>query len=138
MMKSLEILLNDNKGSLAPGGKLEGTVMWELDKPAKKIGINFFWYIERQGVQEETTLVQSLEAENIQPIGYKNFSFDVPRQPYSFTGNLFSIKWVVECVVDKESVSQDLVVSNTGDAAEAGEPDYSHPLAKMVDGLRTR
>lgn len=134
-MKSLEILLNQS-GALKPGGVLEGTVMWELESPAKKITINFFWFLEKYGDVEETNIISSLEAENIQPHGYKNFAFDIPRQPYSFSGNLFSIKWAVECVVDKDSVVQDLVVSNNGQEIEAGEPDFNHPLYKMIDNLR--
>ena len=135
-MTSLEILLNDNSHWIKPGGKLEGSIMWELSAPAKKIEINFFWYVYQNGEVKESNAVAKLQAKNIQSTGYKNFSFDVPEKPYSFSGNLFSINWAIECSVGKDTVTQDLIMSNTGETVTVQEPEYDSPLFRVLKGFQ--
>jgi len=94
-MSQLQITLNGDTRQFAPGENMEGTVSWDLPKQSQKFRLSLIWYTQGRAPTASGT-VDYLEFNAPTRSGSKDFNFQTPNGPYSFTGKLFSINWALE------------------------------------------
>ena len=92
-------LLND-KLAYRPGELVEGVAGWELENPPRYTEVRLYWYTVGKG-DEDSGLVDSAKFESPPAVDAQIFRFTLPPGPYSFSGKLISLIWVVELAVHK-------------------------------------
>ncbi len=100
-MDKISIQLKDAKISYLPGEKINGEVEWDLTQEVKEIAINVFWYTEGIGDQDS----EIAESEIIKlPLKSDRQSFEIglPMAPYSYSGQITSLKWAIEATTLKD------------------------------------
>ncbi len=80
-----------------PGDQLMGAVRWALDKDAKRLDINLFWFTDGKGTRD-VGVVESMTVERPTRLGEKSFVFRLPAAPLSFSGRLITLTWAVEAI----------------------------------------
>jgi hypothetical protein len=115
-MNELEIMLRDERRNFRPGETLEGTAVWRLDTPPKSIELRLFWFTRGKGT-EDVGVVNKLRFDAPQLTEGRDFSFTLPAEPFSFSGELISLIWGLELVVEPGSHSTrvELVMSPSGE-----------------------
>ncbi len=110
----LKILLRDERRNYRPGETVEGVAGWRLDKPPQAVELRLFWFTRGKGT-EDVGVVNQLRFDAPQLEEGRRFSFPLPAGPYSFSGQLISLIWALELVVepDEQSTRVELVVSPT-------------------------
>jgi hypothetical protein len=111
-MNELEIVLRDERRSFRPGETVEGVAVWRLDEPPKSIELRLFWFTRGKGT-EDVGVVNQMRFDAPQLTEGRDFSFTLPARPFSFSGELISLIWALELVVEPGSHSTrvELVVS---------------------------
>ncbi|OQY06082.1 MAG: hypothetical protein B6I25_04545 [Planctomycetales bacterium 4572_13] len=94
-MNELNIRLNSDANTFAPGQTVEGTISWKLDEDPQKLTLALHWYTQ-SGAVKQSGMADSIELERPAGNGSKDFSFEIPQGPYSFQGRLLSLNWVLE------------------------------------------
>jgi len=114
-MEKLEIETADGADSFRPGQALEGTVRWNLQENPESIEVSLCWHTAGKGT-EDVGVVETLRFEAPGSLGAKDFRFELPAGPYSFSGSLISIIWAVEAAAWPmgETVKRQIIVSPTG------------------------
>ena len=109
---NLELQLNQDPTTLVPGQTIDGTVGWRGEKPPRKAVLRLFWYTEGRGTQD-VGVVEELELPTEQTALQGTFRLNIPDAPYSFQGQLITLKWAIELVLNKgkEVERRELVVS---------------------------
>lgn len=106
---------DEGRTAFRPGERIEGSLSWSLDEPAKAIELRLFWHTSGKG-DRDVTVVDRLRLGNPPPSESRRpFRFQLPADPWSFSGSLITLAWALEAVVlpSNESVLLDLVVSPT-------------------------
>ncbi len=108
----LTLQLNQDPTTLVPGQVIDGRVGWHLESPAKRAMLRLFWYTEGRGTQD-VGIVEELTLPEERATCSGSFRFTIPEAPYSFLGNLVTLKWAIELVLNKGKQVErlDLVVS---------------------------
>jgi hypothetical protein len=111
----LSIMLKDLKTEYKPGETVEGELSWNLSEQAKKVEIKLMWETRGKGTKD-WEVVESAVVENPQLMGSLPFSLTLPLEPYSYSGPLISIVWILEADAPKTSLveRQEIVVSPSG------------------------
>jgi hypothetical protein len=109
---SLTLRINQDPNTLVPGQVIDGVAGWRLDDAPRDAILRLFWFTEGKGtcdvgVVEELTLPHHLAELS------GTFRFTIPAAPYSFCGQLITLKWAIELLVDKGDLVErlDLIVS---------------------------
>lgn len=109
---SLTLRINQDPTTLVPGQVIDGVAGWRLDDAPRDALLRLFWFTEGKGtcdvgVVEELTLPHHLAELS------GTFRFTIPAAPYSFCGQLITLKWAIELLVDKGDLVErlDLIVS---------------------------
>lgn len=114
-MSELKILLRDERLNYRPGETIEGVAGWRLDQPPKGVELRLFWFTRGKGT-EDVGVVNSMNFSSPQPEEGRKFSFTLPPDPWSFSGQLVSVIWALELVAQpgNHSTRVEIVVSPTG------------------------
>ncbi len=109
---NLRLQLNQDPATLVPGQTIDGTVGWERESPPKKAMLRLFWYTEGRGTQD-VGVIEEITLPIDQRAMKGTFRFNIPDSPYSFQGQLITLKWAIELVLNKgkEVERLDLIVS---------------------------
>ncbi len=125
-MDKLSIHLSNDETICTPGQSLQGSVQWRLETAPEHLKLSLFWYTSGKGTRD-VDVVEIVTFDRPGTLGSKDFSFDLPLGPYSFSGRLISLIWALEltCSPDSETVRREIIVSPTGreiilDSASAG------------------
>jgi hypothetical protein len=112
-MSELEIKTRGDKFSFLPGEELAGQVSWQLDSPSR-IELRLFWRTEGKGTKD-VKVVDRINFDNMKRQESREFKFQLPDGPYSFSGKLISLIWALELVVTStdETERLEIVVSPT-------------------------
>ena len=109
---SLTLRINQDPNTLVPGQVIDGVAGWRLDDAPRDAIIRLFWFTEGKGtcdvgVVEELSLPHHLAELS------GTFRFTIPAAPYSFCGQLITLKWAIELLVDKGDLVErlDLIAS---------------------------
>lgn len=114
MMSQLEIRTRDDRVRFLPGDVLAGQVSWATESPPGLIELRLFWRTQGKGTRD-VKVVQSVMFENPRRQETRDFRFQLPDGPYSFSGKLISLIWALELVISstKETERLDILVSPT-------------------------
>jgi hypothetical protein len=126
------------KLEFTPGENVSGKILWALDKAPEEILLSLGWWTEGRGskdakIEEEMTWKTQLRA------GEEKFSFTIPQSPYSFNGQLISLKWGLE-LSSKESREKhllEIIVSPWGVAVDLPKVE-NESSRKSISFLRNR
>ncbi len=112
----VRVELEGGRAAYRPGEEVAGTVSWKPGGEAPEHAeVRLAWYTRGRGERDaEVVASQVLEAPAVSD--RRSFRFRLPDGPYSFSGNLVSLVWTVEAVLEPGSRAgrADLVVSPTG------------------------
>jgi hypothetical protein len=97
-MESIQVEIR-NGTAFAPGETVEGTVSWQLDRSAQAVELRLFWYTTGKGDQD-VGVVSTVPFPSPALQDQRSFSISLPSGPYSFSGNLISVIWALEAVVE--------------------------------------
>jgi hypothetical protein len=94
----LLVQLDDNRDRFRPGQTITGAASWIVDR-IKSAEVRLFWYTSGRGTRD-AQIIASHPIANPTEAGQTAFSFQLPDQPYSFTGQLISLHWAIELVIE--------------------------------------
>ncbi len=114
-MNTLRIGLHEGHTKFSPGGKVGGAVLWELPEPPGSVELRLIWFTRGKGT-EEVEVVATRHFEQPQAGDTRQFTFDLPEAPYSFSGKLISLIWALELVMTpgKQFERLEIVVAPRG------------------------
>jgi len=98
MAESLRILLEGKRTGFRPGDEIKGRAEWSLDAPPEKVEVHLCWLTRGKGTEDME--VVRVETCGPTPNGQREFTFRAPNEPYSFSGQLISLIWAVELVIE--------------------------------------
>ena len=113
-MSDVRIHLADDQAGFRPGETVSGGVEWSLDAPPDSAELRLLWHTRGKGdddvqVVTRQTIDQPLQKDR------RDFSFALPEGPYSFSGKLISLMWVIELILPPvEPLTREIVLSPTG------------------------
>ncbi len=119
-MNDCQLVLNKNTLSFEPKEKIEGKVSWHLESPPQFVELRLFWFTKGFGDQD-VRIVEELRLNSKEQVidvcGDEEFSFNLPDGPYSFSGQLVSLIWAFELLVDgvKETKRVEFIVAPRGE-----------------------
>ena len=120
MASSLTIKLEKDPTVYLPGERLSGRIDWSVSADAKGVCLRLFWFTSGRGTQD-IQVEEELDWDVTNgSTGSETFHFDLPAEPYTFSGKLISLTWALEAVVlpGEESEKVEFVVSPSGQAIE--------------------
>jgi len=98
-----------------PGDPVEGKILWALDEPPGEVLLSLGWWTEGRG-SRDAKIEAEQEWKTMEAAGERDFRFKLPDTPYSFNGQLISLKWALELTVgngDEKQVTE-IIVSPHG------------------------
>ncbi len=106
---------SEGRTAFRPGERIDGSLSWTLDEPAKAIELRLFWHTRGKGDRDVTVVDRLRLANPPSSESRRPFRFQLPAEPWSFSGSLITLAWALEAVVlpSNESVLLDLVASPT-------------------------
>lgn len=90
--------LKGNRKAFAPGEEISGAVRWEREASPTAAEVRLCWFTRGKG-NEDAAVVETVVFEAPQAGDTREFAFVAPEAPYSFSGTLVSLMWVVELVL---------------------------------------
>ena len=104
--------LRRRSAAFEPGEELSGSASWQLDKPARDVELRLFWFTRGRGT-EDAGVVQTIRFEQPQNGETRSFRVRLPEAPYSFSGQLISLVWALELVVEpsRQVVRREIIVA---------------------------
>ncbi len=114
-MSTLRIDISGGRDGFKAGASIDGRVTWQVDQPPQSAELRLFWYTSGKGTQD-VEAVDSIVFPAPQLNDDRSFRFTLPRQPYSFSGQLISLVWALELIVEPGSnvTREQFVMSSTG------------------------
>jgi hypothetical protein len=115
-MSNIEVSVDS--ANYRPGETVRGQVRWDLHKlPRKGLFVRLAWYTQGIGSQDsgvaaETNLSIAREQ------GSERFSLVMPDGPFSFSGKLITLQWIVEASASKTTGQAPIVLSLTGEEVQ--------------------
>ncbi len=109
-MNSLKIETAGNKLMYLPGDRINGEVSWSLFQGATEVELRLFWYTAGKGTVDTNT-VDVITFSSPLKDERRDFSFTLPKIPYSFSGKLISLIWALELIAKPFNASFKLDIS---------------------------
>lgn len=112
-MQTLELTLD--KHVYRPKETIIGIIRWQSSRPLKQVEVTLLWSTRGKGTQD-FGIVEQYQIQTPDSQGHQNFTFELPDQPYSFSGKLISLIWAVEAACSRgHTVTREKIrVSPTG------------------------
>lgn len=98
-MSGLRIELAGGKSAFTPGEPLSGHVAWRLNDAPSSAELRLFWYTSGKGTQD-VGVVSTMTFASPQAQDQRSFTLPLPREPYSCSGQLISVAWAVELILE--------------------------------------
>ena len=113
-MNRLVIDLDNQRTSFHPGDTMKGSVAWELDEEATFAEIRLFWMTRGKG-DDDIGVADRVRFDAPAQAAAHRFEFDLPSEPYSFSGKLISLIWSLELSVmpSDDATRTEIVISPT-------------------------
>ena len=115
-MSEVSIELADDRDTYHPRESIRGRLRWDLSgQRADTLRLELLWHTEGKGTRD-ADVVDTLTIDQPPARGERAFAFTLPAGPYSFSGKLLSVLWVLQVIVEPsdEVTQRALVVSPTG------------------------
>ena len=102
-----------------PGEVLRGEVTWKVDLMKNSNGgeIRLFYYTSGKGTRDVETIETHIVDIRTE-IGSQSYDFQLPGEPYSFSGKLVSLVWAVEFQVMESDETERLEFVMSPDGQE--------------------
>lgn len=115
-MTDLKILLADDRRQFRPGDTLEGVAGWRLPAAPHSVELRLFWFTRGKGT-EDVGLVNRFVFEAAKAEEGRRFHFVLPDEPYSFSGQLISLVWALELLIQpgNHAARTEFFLSPTGE-----------------------
>ena len=126
--------LRENKTAFRPGETIAGAVLWEFDAAPKGAEVRLVWFTRGKGT-EDGGIATSVAFDAPPAADTREFSFDAPNGPYSFSGTFVAVMWAVEFVVKPGSEFQRIEIVIAPDGQEIHLPRIEQP---KLGGLQVR
>jgi hypothetical protein len=124
--------LRENKTVFRPGEPISGAVLWELEKAPDLAEVRLIWFTRGKGTEDGAT-VETVTLDAPPAADTREFSFDAPNGPYSFSGTLVAVIWAVEFVAKPGGEFERVEITIAPDGREIALPRIPQPKIK---GLR--
>lgn len=115
MADELHIETKGDQTVFRPGDTVAGSARWRLDE-AGPIELRPIWFTRGIG-SRDSAIVETVDLGLVSQ-GERGFSFQLPAEPYSFSGSLVSLVWGLELVAGARSELIELVLSPTTAAVD--------------------
>lgn len=121
-MSWLTLETSGGRTDCRPGDVISGTAGWNLDAAPAAVEVRLFWYTEGRGTQD-VQIVECARFEGPLANERRDFRFQLPAEPYTFSGKLISLRWALEVVAlpSEEAQRLEITVSPTGKEILLGE-----------------
>jgi hypothetical protein len=120
-VNELSIVLANRDGAYRPGDVVEGKAVWDLHREPNRARVLLLWKTSGKG----DTDTETIDLENLRRPdrhGELPFRFELPEGPYSFSGKLISLHWLLRLEAEPEKpYEQEIVVSPTLAEIELGK-----------------
>ncbi len=124
--------LRENQTAFRPGEPIAGAVLWEFAKAPANAEVRLVWFTRGKGT-EDGGIAATFTLEAPPAADTREFTFDAPNGPYSFSGTLIAVLWAVEFIAKPGSEFQRIEIVIAPDAREISLPRIAQPKAT---GLR--
>jgi hypothetical protein len=114
-MSNLRLGLRENRTAYAPGETITGAVDWDGEKPPRSAEVRLGWLTRGKG-SEDHAIAETMHFDDPVATDLRTFTFTAPAEPYSFSGRLISLIWVVEAVLQPGDrlARQEIVIAPEG------------------------
>ena len=126
--------LRENKTAFRPGETIAGAVLWEFEKAPQLAEVRLLWFTRGKGTEDGETIA-TVKFDAPPPADTREFSFEAPDEPYSFSGTLIALIWAVEFVAKPGSEFERMEITIAPDAREIVLPRIAQPKRGVI-GLR--
>ena len=133
-MDKISIKLKNDKISYCPGEKISGEVEWDFTQEVKEIAINVFWYTEGMGDQDSEIAVNEIIKLPLKS-DRQSFEIELPMAPYSYSGQITSLKWAIEATSLKDKFKDVKEFSMTPGNKEIILPEIKEDLSRAKNFL---
>ena len=136
-MNDFDLDIAGGQTAFRPGETLKGTVRWVLDKAPKSIEVVLFWSTQGKGTRDSGVAARE-QWDQPGAFGERDFTFELPHAPLSFSGQLISLEWRVEAIAHraKRQTVTKIVISPSGESIPLGDPQPEDFLAAQPKWLR--
>ena len=124
--------LRENKTAFRPGEAIAGAVLWEFGQAPDLAEVRLIWFTRGKGT-EDGAIVETVTLDAPPAADTREFSFQAPNGPYSFSGILVALIWAVEFVAKPGDKFERVEITIAPDAREIVLPRIEQPKFK---GLR--
>ena len=126
--------LRENQTDFRPGETISGAVLWEFEKPPASAEVRLVWFTRGKGT-EDGGIAATVTLADPPAADTREFSFDAPNGPYSFSGTLIAVLWAVEFVAMPGKEFQRIEIVIAPDGREIHLPRIEQPKSA---GLRVQ
>lgn len=119
----MSIEITPERTQYRPGEPIQGSVAWQIGHTPQVAELRLFWFTRGQG-NVDTETVETFSFDHPLSSDAREFSIAAPEFPFSFTGELISLRWALELVLEPgESRMLELVIAPEGHAIVFHPPD---------------
>lgn len=113
---TLQLSLDRNPPHFTPGENVSGRATWRDAAKARSIVVRLYWTTSGYGSEDTEVAAELLVSEPAEQ-GETRFSLLLPPSPPSFDGQLISLSWGLELLVEpgEYATTADILVSPTGE-----------------------
>ena len=128
--------LRENKTAFRPGEPIAGAVLWEFEKAPASAEVRLLWFTRGKGT-EDGGIAATVRLDAPPAADTREFSFDAPNGPYSFSGTLIALIWAVEFVAKPGSEFARIEIEITPDARAVTLPKIAQPKSAGIHMRRS-
>lgn len=93
--QSIGIELRETREFFVPGDILRGRLCWNSEFQPSTIELRLGWYVEGKDYRDVMSHAKNVYKMD-RLVGIQDFEIALPIGPYSYTGKLFSLRWIIE------------------------------------------
>jgi hypothetical protein len=94
---TMRIEIDEDRRWFLPGETVSGRMVWDIDDKLEAVELRLFWHTGGKGT-EDVEIVRELRVNAPESRGERRYSFELPLEPYSFSGSLITLAWALELV----------------------------------------
>jgi hypothetical protein len=121
--------LRENITTFRPGESIAGAVLWELEKAPELAEVRLIWFTRGKGT-EDGAVVETVKLDSPPAADTREFTFQAPNGPYSFSGTLIALIWAVEFVAKPGSQFERVEITIAPDGRQIALPRIPQPKLK--------
>jgi hypothetical protein len=112
----IQLQLTNVKRSYSPGEVIEVRIKWDVSKPADRFDVELSWATRGKGTVDEEIAASAVVVAGGRTSGEGSFRITAPNGPYSFSGRLVSLVWILAAssVDGKESSEEHVLIAPGG------------------------